>query len=101
MKGKEGAIMAANRLRVEDLVFRTNNGLVLVEVPREYALEIHWRLEVLGIGSSLYAGEEDEAVVVHAHTNLAPARVRALLAGQGWPRRHGGDRGTQGHKRQS
>ncbi len=83
--------MGDNELRIEDLVFGSRNGFVFVAVPPAHAAEVKRRLKTLGIGSSLHALEQGDAKVLHPHTNLAPDRVRALLAGQGWPRRRGAD----------
>jgi hypothetical protein len=84
--------MGEKAFRVEDLVIGSNNGFVFVAVPPEHVAEVQRCLAELGIGSSLHALEAREDRVIHPHTNLAPARVYALLAGQGWPSRHGGDR---------
>lgn len=84
--------MAEKAFRVEDLAIGSNNGFVFVAVPPEHVAEVQRCLAELGIGSSLHTMEESEVTVIHPHTNLAHARVHALLAGQGWPSRHGGDR---------
>ena len=93
--------MGEKVFRVEDLEFGSNNGFVLVAVAPEHVAEVQRRLADLGIGSSRHALEKGEATVIHPHTNLSPARILALLAGQGWPRRHGGDRGQQPNNGQS
>ncbi len=82
--------MAEKTFRVEDLVIGSNNGFVFVSVSPEHVAEVQRRLAGLGIGSSLHPAEEGEAKVIHPHTNLGPARVHALLAGQGWPGKNGG-----------
>jgi hypothetical protein len=87
--------MAEKAFRVEDLVIGSNNGFVFVAVPPEHGAELQRRLTELGIGSSLHAMEESDDTVIHPHTNLSPARVYALLAGEGWPSRQGGDRGQR------
>jgi hypothetical protein len=93
--------MSEKGFRVEDLVIGSNNGFVFVAIPPEHVAEAQRRLADLGIGSSLHAIEEGEALVLHPHTNLGPARVHALLAGQGWPSSHGGNLGHQPHEDQS
>jgi hypothetical protein len=87
--------------RVEVLVFSCNNGFVFVAVPLDHVAEVQRRLKGLGIGSSLHSIEEGEVMVLHPHTNLGPARIHALLAGQGWPSRRGGDLGRESHKGQA
>jgi hypothetical protein len=90
--------MAKRELRVEDLVFGTNNGFLFVAVRREHLAEVQRLLEGLGIGSSRHFVEEGNLTVIHPHTNLAPDTLHALLLGHGWPSRRGGDCKDQAHK---